>query len=245
MDANGVRTYVEETGTGPPVLLLHGGLVTAEMLPDLTQALAAKYRVIAPERRGHGRTPDVAGPITYAAMAEDTRALLDAVAIDRADFIGYSDGANVALLTALSYPERVKRLVLVSGNFHTDGMTRAFRLGMRRTRPDDFERSYADAYRRLSPDGEAHWPVIFEKVRRLWLEEPTLSAIEIGRIGAPTFVLAGDRDAVSVEHTVSMFQAIHGARLCIVPGGTHGLLTEQPMLTSHVVLDFLSGVDGS
>lgn len=239
VDANGVHGYVEQRGAGEPLLLLHGGFETVDMLPHLTAALTERYHVVAPERRGHGRTADVDGPITNTAMAEDTLGVMDALGIARAHLVGYSDGANIGMLLAIAHPERIGRLVLVSGNFHAAGMTRAFRIGLRRATAERFEPAFADAYRRLSPDGPAHWPVVFAKLRRMMLEEPTLTTADLGRIAAPTLVLAGDHDFVAVEHTVALFQAIPGARLCTVPGGSHGLLSEQPALTTQVILDFL------
>ncbi len=247
IEAGGTRSYVEVHGAGEPLLLLHGGLETVEMLPDLTTALAERYRVVSPERRGHGRTADAPsrdGPptyeaLTYEAMAAETLAVMDALGIARADIVGYSDGANIAMLLGMHAAQRVRRLVLVSGNFHANGMTRAFRLGLRRATAERYEPALAEAHRRLSPDGPEHWPVVFERVRQLWLDAPTLSADELAAIEAPTLVLAGDRDLVTVEHTVALFRAIPGARLCIVPGGSHGLLTEQPELTSRVILEFL------
>ncbi|RLT26213.1 MAG: alpha/beta fold hydrolase [Chloroflexi bacterium] len=238
--AGGVRTYVAEHGDGEPLLLLHGGFETADMLPFLTEHLARQRHVFSPERRGHGRTPDVTGPITYQLMARDTLAVMDALHIEAADIVGYSDGANIGLLLALAAPERVRRLVLISGNFHANGMTEAFRRGMRTARADSFEPSFAEAYRTLSPDGPDHWPEVFAKLQRMMLEEPTLRASDLEAIETPTLVLAGDSDYVTVTHTVEMFEAIPNARLCIVPGGSHGLLTEQPALTTRVILDFLA-----
>lgn len=239
VNAAGVRTYVEEHGSGEPLLLLHGGFETVDMLPFLTQHLAKQRRVIAPERRGHGRTADQKGPITYQLMARDTLAVMDALGIESADIVGYSDGANIGLLLALAAPERLRRLVLVSGNFHANGMTETFRRGLRTARADSFEPTFAEAYRTLSPDGPDHWPAVFEKLQRMMLEDPTLRTDDLERIEAETLVLAGDRDYVAVRHTVEMFEAIPNARLCIVPGGSHGLLTQQPALTTRVILDFL------
>ncbi|WP_157126352.1 alpha/beta fold hydrolase [Nocardia mikamii] len=69
VDAAGLRTYYEVHGDGASVVLLHGGLGTAESWGQQVGELARHYRVFVPERRGHGRTADVPGPITYAAMA--------------------------------------------------------------------------------------------------------------------------------------------------------------------------------
>ncbi len=81
VDAGGLRTYYEVEGTGDPLVLLHGGLTTIETFGGLTPTLAQHYRVYLPERRGHGRTPDVEGPITYEIMAQDTIAFMAAVGL--------------------------------------------------------------------------------------------------------------------------------------------------------------------
>lgn len=234
-----MSAYVERHGVGDPLLLLHGGLETVDMLAELTAALAARYDVIAPERRGHGRTVDVPGPITYAAMADDTLALADVLGIARTHVVGYSDGANVAMLLAMAHPERVNRLVLVSGNFRADGMIRPFRLGLRRATAETYAPEHAEAHRALSPDGPEHWPVVFEKVRRMWLEEPTLTAADLALVAAPTLVLAGKADYVAVEHTIALSDGIPGARLILLPGGSHGLLTKEPARTTQLILEFL------
>src|SRR3954469_18349966 len=92
VDAAGTRTYYEMNGSGAPLVLLHGGFCTVETLDGLVPALTEHYTVYAPERRGHGRTADVDGPITYTAMAADTIAFLDAVGVAGAQLVGWSDG---------------------------------------------------------------------------------------------------------------------------------------------------------
>jgi pimeloyl-ACP methyl ester carboxylesterase len=122
VDAGGVRTWYAEHGTGEPIVLLHGAFTDASQFRATVPALAERFRVLTPERRGHGHTPDIPGPITYELMAADTAAFLDTLQIGRAQLVGHSDGANVALLVALTRPDLVGRLVLISGNFHHDGL---------------------------------------------------------------------------------------------------------------------------
>src|ERR687889_483953 len=81
VDAGGVRTYYEVRGDGESVVLLRGGLCTAETWDGRAPALAERYRVYVPERRGHGRTRDVDGPITYELMAQDTIAFFEALSL--------------------------------------------------------------------------------------------------------------------------------------------------------------------
>ena len=120
---DGVRTWYEEYGDGEPLVALHpggAGVDSRAWAPNLG-ALSTHFHVYVPDRRGHGRTPDVEGPITFDAMAQDTIALLETVLGRQAHVVGCSDGATVALLVALRRPELISRLVLVAGVFHFDG----------------------------------------------------------------------------------------------------------------------------
>ena len=114
-------TYYEEDGTGEPLVLLHPGLADSRAFEEYVPELAKHFHLFRPDRRGHGRTPDVQGPITYALMAQDTIAFLDQVVGGPASLLGHSDGAPVALLAALERPDLVRKLVLSAGVFHHDG----------------------------------------------------------------------------------------------------------------------------
>lgn len=243
--ANGVKTYYEVHGEGEPLLLMHGGLCTVESLSGLVPELVQHFRVILPERRGHGRTADVEGPITYDLMIADKLAFMDALGIQSAHMVGYSDGANIGLLLAIERPSRVKTLVSISGNFDADCTDEQTRALMEVMTPEAFSRRLVRAYQEVSPDGPEHYPIVFEKVRQLWLREPKITPQELGRIEAPTLVMAGDRDFVRLDHTVTLFQSIPQAQLCVVPGTTHGLIWEKPKLVSRLVADFLLGIGGT
>ena len=119
----GVRTWYDERGDGDPLVLLHpgGAGVDARAFGPNLGPLAARFHVYTPERRGHGHTPDVAGPVTFDAMAQDTIAFLETVVGQRAHVVGSSDGAIVALLVALRRPDLIDRLVLAAGVFHFNG----------------------------------------------------------------------------------------------------------------------------
>ncbi len=96
-------------------------------------------------------------------------------------------------------------------------------------------------YDEATPDGPAHFPVVFEKTKKLWLTEPDIRREELAKITAPTLVIVGDRDAIIPEHTLELFRSIKGAQLCIIPGATHFLLSEKPGITNRVILEFLLG----
>lgn len=116
-----VNTWYDEHGEGEPLVLLHPGGADARAFAPNLDALAARFHVFTPDRRGHGRTPDFDGPITYELMAADTNAFLETVVGGPAHLLACSDGVPVALLAALRRPDLARRLVLVSGVFHRDG----------------------------------------------------------------------------------------------------------------------------
>ncbi|MGH3348107.1 MAG: alpha/beta fold hydrolase, partial [Nocardioides sp.] len=96
-------------------------------------------------------------------------------------------------------------------------------------------------YAALSPDGPEHLDVMLEKLGRMWSDEPDIDPAELARVTCPTLVMAADRDAVRIEHTVAIVTGISGAQLCIVPGTTHMLMEEKPALVTELLRDFLVG----
>jgi pimeloyl-ACP methyl ester carboxylesterase len=118
-----VRTYYEEDGNGEPLVLLHPGGADSRAWEPSLPGLVRHFRVFRPDRRGHGRTPDVEGPFSYEQMAMDTIAFLERVVGGPAHLVGHSDGTPVALTAALMRPQLVRRLVLGAGVFHHDGWT--------------------------------------------------------------------------------------------------------------------------
>jgi pimeloyl-ACP methyl ester carboxylesterase len=239
---NGLKTYYEVHGEGEPLVLMHGGFCTVDTFARQTPEFAKQYRVYLPERRGHGRTADV-GEMSYEAMAVDTAGFMDALGIESAHVVGYSDGGNTALVLALRRPELVRKVVVIGANFHYDGMAPVAIAAMEKATPENFLPWLAEAYKRLSPDGPEHFPVVFEKLLRMWREEPALTAKDLTAIRAPALVLVGDRDWVATQHTVEMFESIPDAQLCIVPGATHGAPFEKAELVNRIVLEFLADED--
>ncbi|HEX3976022.1 MAG TPA: alpha/beta hydrolase [Solirubrobacteraceae bacterium] len=172
MSLAGVRTWFDQHGDGDPLVLLHpgGAGVDARAFGPNIGPPAARFHVYTPERRGHGRTPDVAGPISFAAMAQDTIAFLEAVVGRPAHLVGCSDGATVGLLVALRRPDLVDRLVLVAGVFHYDGWLA--HVIDPSNRPPEF---MARLYEEVSPDGAGHYQVVVDKLAHMHTHEPTLT----------------------------------------------------------------------
>ena len=237
----GIPTYVEESGSGPALLYLHGATEWVGYSAELTALLAGRFRVIQPERRGHGRTPDVPGLLTFAAMTSDTAALIEHYGVGPVNVVGFSDGAIIGLLLAIERPELVARLVAIGPNARVDGLTDEALGWLEQVTPETWPRECYDAYARLSPDGPGHWPVFLDKVVEMLLREPDISAGDLARITAPTLLIGGERDMVRQNHFLELHEAIPGSELCILPGVSHEVTTGEPLRAFELTSRFLAG----
>ena len=231
-----VNTWYEEHGEGEPLVLMHGGLVDARFFEPNLGPLAEHFHVYTPERRGHGHTPDVPGPITYELMADDTIAFLETVVGEPADLVGHSDGAFVAMLVAMRRPELVKRLVMISGGFSKEG----------EAAPDakwDVDAIFeflGPSYGEVSPDGIEHFRVVAGKIGEMAAREPYLKASDLAAVTARSLLVFSDDDLVTMHHVVEMYDALPNAELAVVPGTSHFLTQEKPHLVNALLLDFLT-----
>jgi pimeloyl-ACP methyl ester carboxylesterase len=229
---NGLSMYYEVHGDGPPLLLLHGAYMTAELMGPILPGLAQFRQVIAPEMQGHGHTADVDRPITYEQMADDAAALLGHLGVDRADVFGFSMGGGVALQLAIRHRDAIRRLVVASASFTSDGMPAVALDMFPSITPELFAGSpIEEAYLRTAPN-PADFPVLVDKLKRLDTTPFAWSPDAIRGISAPTLVVVGDSDAVRLEHAVEMFRLLGGgvmgdlegmpaSQLAVLPGTAH------------------------
>ncbi len=231
-----VRTWYDEHGEGEPLVLLHGGLVDARFFEPNLGPLSSRFHVYTPERRGHGHTPDVEGPISCQLMADDTIAFLTEVVGKPADLVGHSDGAFVAMLVAMQRPELVNRLVMISGGYNKSGEA----MSHMDFDVDQVVQFLGSAYGEVSPDGEAHFPVVVAKIGDMAKVEPDLDVSELAKVSQRSLVMFSDDDLMTLTHAVGMYDALPDAELAIVPGTSHFLTLEKPDLVNTIVLDFLT-----
>ncbi|MFC3962180.1 alpha/beta fold hydrolase [Nocardia jiangsuensis] len=231
-----VPTWFDVHGDGEPAVLLHGGFVDSRTFAPALPLLISRFQVHRMDRRGHGHTPDVPGPLSYAALAADLIAFLERVVGGPAHLVGHSDGANLALRVALDRPDLVRKLVLISGNYHADGILPGVLDGFE----DESAMAYlATKHGEVSPDGEEHFPELARKVIELGRAEPEYTAEDLKAVTARTLVMAGDDDVIAAEHTLALYRAIPDAELAIVPGTSHLLVVEKPELVYGLVAGFL------
>jgi pimeloyl-ACP methyl ester carboxylesterase len=240
VDIGSVDTWYDEAGQGEPLVLLHGGMCTNETWGAQASAFSERFRMLAPERRGHGHTADVEGPLTYGDMATDTIGFLDEVVGGPAHLVGWSDGGIIGLMVAIARPDLVRKLVVIGTNYDTAGVVPEAEEMFAQMAPDSPGMARLRGfYATHSPDGPEHWPVVFAKFMEMAEREPHIAVADLARISAPTLVLIGDDDMVSLEHTASLYRAIPNAELAVVPGTSHTVLMEKAELMNRIVLDFL------
>jgi pimeloyl-ACP methyl ester carboxylesterase len=241
VDVSGLRTWHEVHGEGRPVVLLHGAFAGASSWSAQAPALArAGYRVHVPERRGHAHTPDVEGPLTYDVMADDTVAYLDGVVGGRAHLVGWSDGAVVALLVARRRPDLVDRLVLIGQYYNASGKVPSGLVDQLTGGGDQAMGFLRAEYDQVSPDGPEHFPVVYAKTLRMLATEPELDLASLAAVAAPTLVLQGDRDEVTLEHGAAVVAALPQGRFAVLPG-THALPVENPEVVNALLVWFFAG----
>ncbi|MGI5455618.1 alpha/beta fold hydrolase [Streptomyces sp. CA-249302] len=239
----GVETWYETDGSegAEPLLLLHGGMCTNETWGAQRPDLAAAYRLFLPERRGHGHTHDVEGPLSYHDMADDTVDFIETVVGGPAHLVGWSDGGIVALLVALARPDLVRKIVAIGANFRpAPEISAGPNMLDELTADDPGLAPLRDMYQAVTPDGADHWAVVVAKLKDMFAREPDLTPEDLARITAPTLVLTGDDDVMTLEHTAALYRAIPDAQLSVIPGASHAVPLEKPAEVNRIVLDFLT-----
>ncbi len=255
-DVNGVHLYYEVHGSGKPLVLLHGGLGAIEMFGPNLPALAEGRKVIAVDLQGHGRTADVDRPLDPALMADDIAALIGHLELGKADIMGYSLGAGVALLTASRHPEVVDRVVAASAILRRSAYYPEI-LGQQ----GQVNAEMADAmkqtpmyqvYHALAPRPE-DWPRLLQKIGDFMARDYDYTP-EVAKVRAATLVIAADADIAPPTHAVEIFGLLGGGKrdggwdgsgqiesqLAIVPGVTHYTLFSDPRL-GELAIRFLDG----
>ncbi len=237
VEIGGHPTWVEDRGgTGEPVLLLHGGLSDGDLLLDsIGPGLAGHHRLVAFDRRGHGRTADTEDPFHYADMASEAVRVIETVINGPCHLVGWSDGGVVALLVALERPDLVHRLVVIGTNYHHSGA-----LPVEPDPESPLIQTLCTAYVERSPDGPEHLDVVFAKGMAMLSSEPTLTTSDLARITRPTLVVAGDDDIMTLAHTCSLYEALPQGQLAIVPAASHALPLEHPDVLARLTADFLA-----
>lgn len=211
-DIRGFKMYAEVYGSGQPLLIIHGNGGSINNFIYQIPYFSKKYKVIIADSRAQGKSTDKGDSLTYEMMADDYAALLDAMKIDSAYVIGWSDGGINGLLLSIRHPEKVKKLAVTGANLVPDTtavpksiwnmvMPTYTMLKNMKTRNDDENQGY--------------------KLFRLLVEQPHIPLTDLQKITCPSLVIGGDHDVIKEEHTMLIYKNIPKSYLWILPGSGH------------------------
>lgn len=222
-----IEHFYIEKGTGEPLILLHGNGADSGYFRGQIDAFAGRYHVYAVDTRGHGRTPRGGMPFTIRQFAEDLLGFMDARQIGKAHLLGFSDGANIAMVFAVRHPGRVDRLILNGANLNSSGVKRRIQI------PIELGYRIAKCFSGKSDEARRNAEML-----GLMVNEPNVPPSELAGIRAKTLVIAGTRDMIKEAHTRLIAESIPDARLVFVKGN-HFIANRNPAEFNRAVLDFL------
>lgn len=229
---NGIRLSYETYGQGPAMLQIHGNGDSILGMRHQIPFFAAHYKVIVADSRGHGKSELGEGRLTYEQMAEDLDALLSKLAVEGADVLGWSDGGILGLLLAIHHPEKVRKLAIMGANLEPAG---AYDWGL--AWASHQEKTINDML--AQGDTSQPWRQLKQHMDLL-LNQPHIPLSDLHRITAPVLVMAGDKDVIRTEHTVTIFENLPRAQLCIFPGATHLIPRQDAARFNQAVERFFS-----
>lgn len=249
--ANGIDIHYRTAGSGPPLILLHGGSVSNDPVwnsllwgwAPYIDELASSFTVLAPDLRGHGWTRNPAGSVSYDLLAEDLAALIETLGLDRPAVIGFSDGGIVASVLTIKDSDALSAHVNIAGYdlFDPASPTMAMmRKNLAAEDPSAVEPGYAQLEAQGGPwfdallashdaaQGPGTWRTVLGDAFDRWTAPIGHDLDELRQISTPTLIMAGDRDACcSPEESVRAFRLIPGAELAIVPRRPHVIAPEM------------------
>ncbi|WP_458113425.1 alpha/beta hydrolase [Arthrobacter sp. R1-13] len=250
LELNGASIYYEDRGDGPAVILIHGGLGAGSEWRPIASLLDGEFRVITPDSRGHGRSTNPVGKLSYGGIADDIAALIEVLGLQRPLVGGWSDGGQVAMELAARHPTLAGALIVGAAypDFDAGGLREAHRALLGADDDGVPDLAYLDAQlgewaaevKKLHRGGELHWQTLIEQTAKMWLGYEGLDQGELQAIQTPTLVLAGDRDElIPLELSVRLYQTLPDTELAVVPSlGHEGPSSARGAFLAEVIRDF-------
>lgn len=220
IDVNGVTLYYEVSGSGPAIVLVHGNAQDHRIFLETAKKLEQDYTVYLLDSRCHGKSSRVKR-LGYEEMAKDVAEFAKKLDLKDPCFCGYSDGGIIGLLLGIRYPALFKKLILCGANSHPRGMKRLWLALFALTEKFTFDHR-----------------------RSMIQTEPQITVKELGRITAPTMILAGQWDIVKEAHTRYLASNIRHSFLRILPREGHGSYIVHSEKLYYIIKKFLAAPMG-
>jgi pimeloyl-ACP methyl ester carboxylesterase len=236
---NGINVYYEVYGEGKSIVLLHGAYMTIDMnWGQLIPELSKTRKVIAVELQGHGHTPFSDRKLSRATLASDVEGVMDYLKIDSADVAGYSFGGSVAYQFAIQSPKRLRKLVIISSTYKSNGWEPEVNNNFKKLKPEFFTNTpLKAAYDAVAPD-KTKWTRFLEQMIASAGQPYDMGDTNIANITSPVLLIAGDNDGLDKIELIKTYQLLGGAvcadfgampksQLAIVPSQGHRSLMTQ------------------
>lgn len=225
----GIKMYCEIYGSGKPLLMIHGNGGSISSFENNIPYFSKRYKVIIADSRAQGKSIDAGDSLSFEMMADDEAALLNALHVNSADVLGWSDGGIIALLLAMRHPAKVKKLASTGANLWPDSSAIVSSVW-------EDDKAIFDSFGNTQP--ESYEGRNSRKLFLLdWLQ-PNISLAELHEIKCPSLIIGGDHDIIKTEHTTVIYQNIPNAELWIVPNSGHGTLIEHKDEFNKKVAEF-------
>ncbi|NLR91759.1 alpha/beta fold hydrolase [Flammeovirga agarivorans] len=222
-----VTFYYETYGEGEPLLLLHGNAQSIKDYAAQIPVLAKKYKVIAVDTRGHGKSTEDGTPLSYNLFAEDMLAFIDHLKIEKVNVLGWSDGGNTALIMAMKAPEKINKLAVMGANLYND-------------KTSVLPEINSQLRKRIKVIEKKNLADTFEgRLLYLLRDEPNINPEDLTKIDCPTLVMVGENDYFFKSHTRLIAEKINNAQLVVFVDGTHEEPIKNPDRFNATVLSFL------
>ncbi len=222
-----IQLHYSEQGQGQPLILLHGNGEDGSYFVHQISHFSSKYRIIAIDTRGHGKSPRGDKPFTIKQFAEDLNDFMNEKGIAKAILLGFSDGGNIALEFALKYPEKVDKMIVDGANLFPSGVKPLYQW------PIEIGYRIAKLFSKKSEKALRNTEML-----GLMVNEPHIEPSVLVTLTMPVLVVAGTKDMIKESHTKLIYKSLPNAQLAIIEGD-HFVANKHPEAFNNVVDDFL------
>ena len=238
----GTKLYYEEYGKGTSLILLHGGLGNIADFKKCIPILSKKYKIIAFDSPGLGRSEFADSTMTYRLMAEYYSKAIDLLKVDSTYVTGWSDGGNVALILASMRPDKIKKIAVSGATYKLEGTTKSSLDEMKKFSDTLWVsrelKPWIKKYKEKSPTGD--WRKYIVEAKKMWFEEIYFQKSILSNIQIPTLLIYGDNDMYTPELGVELHKEIKRSQFCILPNTSHDVFWEKPELITQILCDFFN-----
>ncbi|MHA1909751.1 MAG: alpha/beta fold hydrolase [Candidatus Thorarchaeota archaeon] len=247
-EVNGIKFYYEELGSGPPLILIHGGIGNSRSnWGPCYEFFAKHFRVLALDSRGHGKSENPSKEISYKLMADDTVEFIKKLGLEEPLVCGWSDGGQIALEIGIGYPDAAK--AIVAGGVLSK-ITDHYVQGMKAwgiNGPGDVDvpklqeavPEFTAGLKEMHSHvyGDDYWKELLIMSSKMWTNPDSFPQERIRQITTPTLIVQGDRDeAVPLEDAVNIFKMLPNGELAIIAGAGHaGIQTQAPKFAEAMI----------